>query len=210
MTERLRTIATALTDLDIPGVQRGVQQALAEGIGPATVLEEGLIAGMGVIGERFKAGEVFMPELLVAAKAMQSGMEVLKPLLVGAGHRTKGTVVMGTIQGDLHNIGKNLVAMMLEGAGFAIVDLGVDVAPEAFAAAVESHRPQVVGLSALLTSTMPQLQRTVERLAPYRSQLRIIVGGAPVTKAYAERIGADGYAPNAATAVDKVRELTGR
>jgi len=208
MGHTLHDIKTALIDLDIPGVEDGVRRALAEGIGPVAVLEEGLIAGMNGIGEQFKEGEIFMPELLVAAKAMQAGTAILKPLLTGAGHRSRGTVVIGTIQGDLHDIGKNLVAMMLEGAGFSIVDLGVDVSPEAFAAAVEDHRPQVVGLSCLLTSTMPQLPATLQRLAAYRPQLKIVIGGAPVTQAYAERIGADGYAPNAAAAVDRVRALT--
>jgi 5-methyltetrahydrofolate--homocysteine methyltransferase len=207
MVNTLDNIKAALIDLDIPQVASQVRQALAEGLNPETVLEEGLIAGMNVIGERFKEGELFMPEILVAAKAMHAGMEILKPLLAGAGHRAKGTVVIGTIQGDLHDIGKNLVAMMLEGAGFSVVDLGVDVSAEAFAAAVETHRPQVVGLSCLLTSTMPQLPATIQRLAPWRPQLRIVVGGAPVTQAYAEKIGADGYAPNAAAAVDKVRGL---
>jgi corrinoid protein of di/trimethylamine methyltransferase len=207
MANTLDNIKAALIDLDIPQVASRVRQALAEGLSPETVLEEGLIAGMNVIGERFNEGELFMPEILVAAKAMHAGMEILKPLLTGTGHRAKGTVVIGTIQGDLHDIGKNLVAMMLEGAGFSVVDLGVDVSAEAFAAAVETHRPQVVGLSCLLTSTMPQLPATIQRLASWRPQLKIVIGGAPVTQAYAEKIGADGYAPNAAAAVDKVRGL---
>ena len=203
----LDEIKTALINLDIPLVQSGVRRALGEGLGPATVLEEGLIAGMNVVGQRFKDGEVYMPEVMVAARTMHAGMQILKPLLTGAAHQAKGTVVIGTVKGDLHDIGKNLVIMMLEGGGFEVRDLGVDVPPEKFIEAVEGHNPQVVALSALLTSTMPQMQATVERLAPYRGKLRVIIGGAPITQQYADRIGADGYAADAASAVDRVKEL---
>ena len=203
----LDEIKTALVSLDIPQVQCKIRQALAESLGPATVLDEGLIAGMKIIGDRFKEGEIYMPEVMVAAKAMHAGMAILKPLLIGAAHQVKGTVVIGTVKGDLHDIGKNLVVMMLEGAGFEVIDLGVDVPPEKFITAIESHHPQVVALSALLTSTMPQLQATVRQLAPYRGKLHVIVGGAPITQQYADKIGADGYAPDAASAVDRVKEL---
>ncbi len=203
----LDEIKTALVNLDIPQVQRKIRQSLDENRSPATVLEEGLIAGMNIIGQRFKAGDIYMPEVMVAAKAMHAGMDIIKPLLIGAANQVKGTVVIGTIKGDLHDIGKNLVIMMLEGVGFEVIDLGVDVPPERFIEAIDTHRPQVVALSALLTSTMPQLQATVQQLAPYRRKLHVIIGGAPITQQYADKIGADGYAPDAASAVDKVREL---
>ncbi|MEW6334692.1 MAG: corrinoid protein [Thermodesulfobacteriota bacterium] len=201
-------IRTALISLDMAGVQRHIQQGLAEGLSPATLLEEGLIAGMNTIGTRFKEGELFMPEVLVAAKAMHTGLELLKPLLTGGDHSKRGTVVIGTVKGDLHDIGKNLVIMMLQGAGFTVIDLGVDVPPEQFIKAIETHHPQVVGLSALLTTTMPQLERTIQQLAPYRRSLHIVVGGAPITQRYADAVGADGYAPDGASAVDKIRQLT--
>lgn len=210
MVSTLDEIKTALINLDIPQVQCKIRQSLAEGLSPAAVLEEGLIAGMNIIGSRFKEGELFMPEVLVASKAMHTGLDILKPLLIGATNRAKGTVVIGTVKGDLHDIGKNLVIIMLEGAGFEVIDLGVDVPPETFITAVSTHNPQVVCLSSLLTSTMPQLQTTLQQLEPYRRKLHIVVGGAPVTQQYADRIGADGYAPDAASAVDKIRELVAR
>lgn len=203
----LDEIKDALISLDLTQVRSKIQQGLSEGLSPAAVLDEGLIAGMNVIGSRFKEGDLFMPEVLVAAKAMHQGLDILKPLLVGTENRAKGTVVIGTIKGDLHDIGKNLVIMMLEGAGFEVIDLGVDVPADEFIRAIETHRPQVVGLSSLLTSTMPQLQTTIQQLEPYRRTVRIVIGGAPVTQQYADRIGADGYAPDAASAVDKVRDL---
>jgi 5-methyltetrahydrofolate--homocysteine methyltransferase len=206
----LDEIKTALINLDIPQVQCNIRQSLAEGLSPAAILEEGLIAGMNIIGSRFKEGDIFMPEVLVAAKAMHIGLDILKPLLIGAENQVKGTVVIGTIKGDLHDIGKNLVLMMLEGAGYEVIDLGVDVPPEKFITAIQTHHPQVVGLSALLTSTMHQMQATVQQLDPYRRKLHIIIGGAPITQQYADKIGADGYAPDAASAVDKVRELMAR
>jgi 5-methyltetrahydrofolate--homocysteine methyltransferase len=203
----LDEIKTALISLDIPQVQCKILQGLGEGLSPTTVLEEGLIAGMNIIGHRFKEGDIYMPEVMVAAKAMHAGLDVLKPLLIGAANQAKGTVVIGTIKGDLHDIGKNLVIMMLEGAGFEVIDLGVDVPPEKFITAIETYHPQVVGLSALLTSTMPQLQATIQQLEPYRRELHLVIGGAPITQQYADKVGADGYAPDAASAVDKVREL---
>jgi 5-methyltetrahydrofolate--homocysteine methyltransferase len=200
-------IKAALINLDIPQVQCKIRQALGEDVSPTAVLEEGLIAGMNIVGHRFKEGDIYMPEVMVAAKAMHAGLDVLKPLLISAANRAKGTVVIGTIKGDLHDIGKNLVIMMLEGAGFEVIDLGVDVPPEKFITAIETYHPQVVGLSALLTSTMPQLQETIQQLEPYRRGLHLVIGGAPITQQYADKIGADGYAPDAASAVDKVREL---
>lgn len=190
-------------------VREGVTKALEDGIPPTTIINDGLIAAMNIVGVKFKNNEIYVPEVLVAARAMHAGMEVVKPLLAGDSLQEKGTMVIGTVKGDLHDIGKNLVIMMMEGAGFKVIDLGIDVPAEKFMQAVEEHKPQVVGLSALLTSTMMQMKKTVEALAPYRDRIKIIVGGAPVTQKFADEIGADGYAPDAASAVDKVKELLG-
>jgi 5-methyltetrahydrofolate--homocysteine methyltransferase len=171
-----------------------------------------LISGMDRVGRDFKAGELFVPEVLVAARAMHAGMAVLRPLLAETGVPRVGTYVIGTVQGDLHDIGKNLVRMMLEGAGFEVIDLGTDVAPERFVTAVKEHRPQIVGMSALLTTTMVRMRDTIEALeaAGLREAVKIMVGGAPLTAAYAEQIGADAYAPDAATAVEVARSLIRR
>lgn len=182
--------------------------AVAEGLDISTILNEGLIAGMNVIGLRFKNGDVYVPEVLMSARAMHMGLAVLKPLIVNAGIKEKGVVAIGTIKGDLHDIGKNLVIMMLEGAGYKVIDLGVDVPYEKFVQAIEEHHPQIIGISALLTTTMTKMQETVEKLQTYRGQVKIIIGGAPITAKFAQEIGADGYAADAASAVDKVAELT--
>ncbi|HEX7475018.1 MAG TPA: cobalamin-dependent protein [Dehalococcoidales bacterium] len=184
--------------------------AVAEGVDVSTILNEGLIAGMNVIGMRFKNGDVYVPEVLMSARAMHTGLAVVKQLIVNAGIREKGVVAIGTVKGDMHDIGKNLVIMMLEGAGYKVIDLGVDVPVEKFVQAIEEHHPQIIGLSALLTTTMTQMQETVEKLRAYRGQVKIIIGGAPVTAKFAQEIGADGYASDAASAVDMVAELTAR
>jgi len=209
MSEVLGKIATSLYNGDAPAVAGLVQQALDQGVAPADVLSGGLIAGMDQVGRDFKAGDLFVPEVLIAARAMHAGMGVLRPLLAESDVRSAGKYVIGTVQGDLHDIGKNLVKMMIEGAGFETIDLGTDVKPAGFVAAVREHRPQVLGMSALLTTTMPGMQATIEALeeAGLRDTVRIMVGGAPVTQAFAEKIGADAYAPDAASAVDKAREL---
>ena len=188
-----------------------VQQALDQGMTPAEILSGGLIAGMDEVGKDFKAGELFVPEVLIAARAMHAGMNVLRPLLAETGVPSAGKYVIGTVQGDLHDIGKNLVKMMLEGAGFETIDLGTDVKPADFVVAVQEHQPQLLGMSALLTTTMPGMKATIEALeeAGLREVVKIMVGGAPVTAAFAEQIGADGYAPDAATAVDIARSLMG-
>jgi len=167
---------------------------------PADILNGGLIAGMDEVGRDFKAGDLFVPEVLIAARAMQAGMNVLRPLLAESDVPSAGKCVIGTVQGDLHDIGKNLVRMMLEGAGFETVDLGIDVKPDAFVVAVQEHQPQFLGMSALLTTTMPGMKATIEALqeAGLRYKVKIMVGGAPVTAAFAEQIGADAYAPDAA------------
>jgi 5-methyltetrahydrofolate--homocysteine methyltransferase len=190
-------------------VEELVTQAINENIPPEEILNKGLIAGMEVVGEKFKANEFYIPEVLIAARAMHAGMKVLKPLLAKSNVKAKGRIVMGTVKGDLHDIGKNLVCMMLEGAGFEVIDLGVDVSPEKFVAAVRERAPQVVGLSALLTTTMVNMKTTIEvfKKEGVYDKIKVIVGGAPVTQSFADQIGAHGYAPDAASAVDKVKEL---
>ena len=184
------------------------EKAVAEGIDASTILNDSLIAGMNVIGVRFKNAEVYVPEVLMSARAMHTGLAVVKPLIVSAGIKEKAVVAIGTVKGDLHDIGKNLVIMMLEGAGYKVIDLGVDVPAEKFVKAVEEYNPQVIGLSALLTTTMTQMQETVRQLQTYRDKVKVIVGGAPVSEKFATEIGADGYAADAASAVDIVEELT--
>lgn len=188
-----------------------VQQALDAGRAPDSILNDAMIAAMAEVGRLFEEGEYFIPEMLVAARAMQAGLAVLKPRLAGSSLASSGTVVAGTVKGDLHDIGKNLVCMMLEGAAFRIIDLGADVAPEKFVAAVQEHGAQIVALSALLTTTMPYMRTTIKALeeAGLRGQVKVMVGGAPVTQSYADEIGADGYAPDASRAVAKAKELLG-
>ena len=183
--------------------------ALAEGMAPGSILKDGLIAGMNIIGERFKNNEVYIPEVLIAARAMKTAMEVLAPELVKAGVKPLAKAAVGTVQGDLHDIGKNLVVMMLKGAGFEVVDLGVDVSPQKFVDKVKETKVQVVGLSALLTTTMPSMEKTIQALKAAGIAVKTMIGGAPVTQAYADKIGADGYAPDAASAVDVAKKLVG-
>ena len=180
---------------------RLVRQHLDEGKDAADILDNGLIAAMDVVGAQFSAGELFIPEMLVSAEAMQDGLALLKPLLVAGSAGGKGTVVMGAVKGDLHDIGKNLVVLMLEGAGFNVVDLGTDVAPEDFIAAAKEHQADVIGMSALLVTTMPHMKTTVEQLHAAGLATKLIVGGAPLTQAYADEIAADGYASDAPGAV---------
>ncbi|NLC78020.1 MAG: cobalamin-binding protein [Clostridia bacterium] len=198
----LASLADSVVAGEIEKVQQQVQELLDEGVKPLDIINEGLIAGMNIVGPRFKAGEMFVPEVLVAAKAMAMGVEIVRPLISDKELFSNGKVVLGTVKGDLHDIGKNLVGMMMESSGLEVIDLGVDVAPEKFVAAVKEHRPDILALSALLTTTMPKLQDTIEAVAAadLREQVKIIVGGAPVTAEYAETIGADGYAPDAASA----------
>jgi len=186
-----------------------VRQGLDQEVSPAELLNGGLIAGMDEVGKDFKAGDLFVPEVLIAARAMRAGMSILRPLLAEGDVPSAGKYIVGTVQGDLHDIGKNLVKMMLEGAGFETIDLGTDVSPDEFVAAVREHQPQIVGMSALLTTTMPGMKATIEGLeeAGLRDTVKIMVGGAPLTAAFAEQIGADAYAPDAATAVDVARDL---
>ena len=211
MSDILQQIASSLYDGDDQAVAELVQAALDQGMAPGGILQGGLIAGMDEVGRDFKAGELFVPEVLVAARAMHAGMHVLRPLLAESDAASAGKLVIGTVKGDLHDIGKNLVRMMLEGAGFETVDLGTDVDPQGFVAAVRQHRPQLVGMSALLTTTMVQMKTTIEALeeAGLRESVKIMVGGAPLTDGFAKQIGADAYAPDAASAVDIARKLVG-
>ena len=181
--------------------------ALSEGMDPESVLTEGLIAGMNVIGAAFKKNEVYVPEVLIAARAMKTAMEILEPKLVEAGVEPAGTIVVGTVKGDLHDIGKNLVAMMLKGAGYNVVDLGTDVTPEKFLESARDSKADVVGLSALLTTTMPMMEQTVKAFADGGCDIPVMIGGAPVTQDYADKIGAKGYAADAASAVDVAKSL---
>jgi 5-methyltetrahydrofolate--homocysteine methyltransferase len=209
MADTLQTIAQNLYDGEDEQVARLVKRALDDGLAPGEILQGGLIAGMDEVGRDFKAGDLFVPEVLVAARAMHAGMAVLRPLLAEGETYGTGKYLIGTVKGDLHDIGKNLVRMMLEGAGFEMIDLGTDVEPQAFVDAVREHQPGLVGMSALLTTTMVQMRSTVEALeeSGLRDSVKIMVGGAPVTSAFAYEIGADAYAPDAASAVDVARAL---
>jgi 5-methyltetrahydrofolate--homocysteine methyltransferase len=198
----------------INGKRKDAQALTAElleaGTAPETLLEEALIPAMNEVGERFKKNEVFVPEMLVSARAMKEAMKLLEPKLVEAGVKPKYTAIIGTVEGDLHDIGKNLVATMWKGAGFEVVDLGVNVSPQAFVDAVAEHKPDIVGLSALLTTTMPAMKDTVAAIrGAGHDAVKILIGGAPITQAYADEIGADGYAADAASAVDIARQLVG-
>jgi 5-methyltetrahydrofolate--homocysteine methyltransferase len=190
-------------------VKKLTQDMLEEGESPEVILNQGLIPAMEQIGARFKKGDIYIPEVLIAARAMHAGMAILKPILSKSNSPMAGKIVIGTVKGDLHDIGKNLVIMMLEGGGFEVVDLGVDVPVEKFLRAVNEHHPQVVAMSALLTTTVMEMKNTIQAIewAGLRNQVKTIVGGASVTEKFARDIGADGYAPDAASAVDKVKEL---
>lgn len=208
MEEKLRSIYDAILEGDMESVAVGVQASLDSGVAPSEILNKALISAMDNVGHLFEDGEYFVPEMLVAARAMKAGLEVLKPQLVDSGVEPVGKVVVGTVKGDLHDIGKNLVAMMLEGAGFEIIDLGTDVTPEQFVAAVQGG-VDVVGLSALLTTTMPAMDHTIRAIeeAGLRDQVKIMIGGAPVTAEYAKQIGADGYAVDASQAAALAKKL---
>jgi 5-methyltetrahydrofolate--homocysteine methyltransferase len=201
----------ALADAVIKGDQKKAVEitkaALEEGAAPKSVLDDGLIAGMDVVGARFKKNEIYIPEVLIAARAMKMAMEILEPELVKAGVEPVGKLLIGTVQGDLHDIGKNLVAMMLKGAGFEVIDLGVDVGPEKFVEQIKASNAQLIGMSALLTTTMPGMERTIKALKEAGVSAKVMIGGAPVTQDYADKIGADGFAPDAASAVDMAKSL---
>jgi 5-methyltetrahydrofolate--homocysteine methyltransferase len=203
----LKTLADAIINGDQNAAVEITKAALEEGTSAESVLDDGLIAGMDVIGARFKKNEVYIPEVLIAARAMKMAMEILEPELVKAGVKPRGKLLIGTVQGDLHDIGKNLVAMMLKGAGFEVVDLGVDIGPEKFVEQAKATGVQLIGMSALLTTTMPSMEKTLNALKEAGVSAKVMIGGAPVTQGYADKIGADGYSPDAASAVDMAKNL---
>lgn len=203
----LKALADAVINGDQNTALEITKAALAEGTAAKDVLDNGLIAGMDIVGARFKKNEVYIPEVLISARAMKMAMEVLEPELVKAGVEPVGKLLIGTVQGDLHDIGKNLVAMMLKGAGFEVIDLGVDVEPEKFIEQVKAANAQLIGMSALLTTTMPGMEKTIKAVKDAGIGVKVMIGGAPVTQDYADRIGADGYAPDAASAVDIAKSL---
>lgn len=210
-----RAIADAVKAGRAKIVKQLVNEAIAEGQNAETLLNEGLIVGMNELGEMFKNNEVYVPEVLVAARAMKAGTEILKPLLAEENVQSRGIVAIGTVKGDLHDIGKNLVGMMLEGRGFTVLDLGVDVTPEMYIDAIENKGAQIIGISALLTTTMANIGSTIEEIgkAGLRDKVRVMIGGAPVTQSFADEVGADGYSADAASAADLavrlIEELAG-
>jgi 5-methyltetrahydrofolate--homocysteine methyltransferase len=205
----LETIYDAILNGDAKKAAAEVAAALEAKVPPEDILHKACIPAMGEVGRLFEEGERFVPEMLISARAMQAGMNLLQPYLAEANVKSAGKVLMGTVAGDLHDIGKNLVGMMLKGAGFEVVDLGSDVSPQKFVEAVKSHQPQAIGLSALLTTTMPSMKRTIDALteAGLRGQVKVLIGGAPITQDFADEIGADGYAPDASSAARKAKEL---
>jgi len=205
----MQAISEALQRGQADRVKELVSAAINEGVPVKNILEDGLIAGMSVVGEKFKRNEVYVPEVLIAARAMNQGMSLLEPLLVKAGVEPKGAIAIGTVRGDLHDIGKNLVAMMLKGGGYKIVDLGIDVEPSKFVEAAKRENCQIIGLSALLTTTMPRMEDVIKAVREAGLKVKVMIGGAPVTQNYADEIGADGYAPDAASAVDLANRLLG-
>jgi 5-methyltetrahydrofolate--homocysteine methyltransferase len=209
MSEILSKLSSAIIEGDLDSMKGLTDQALGEGYSAKEVLDKGLMPGMDHVGVEFRAGNMFVPEVLRSARAMQASMDTLKPLLAESGEDRTGRVLIGTVKGDLHDIGKNLVGMMCEGAGFEVRDLGKDVEPEQFVEAVKEYEPDVVGMSALLTTTMRAMESTIKALeeAGVRDQIKIMVGGAPVTQDFADQIGADGYASNAASAADMARKF---
>jgi 5-methyltetrahydrofolate--homocysteine methyltransferase len=202
----------AISEGKMEDVKKLTQEALDAGEKAEAILKDGLLPAMEQIGIKFKNNEIYIPEVLIAARAMHAGMAILKPILSKSAATRSVKVIVGTVKGDLHDIGKNLVVMMLEGGGFDVVDLGIDVSPDKFVEAIKKHQPQVVGMSALLTTTMREMKGTMEAIqeAGLRKQVKTIIGGAPVTERFAKEIGADGYAPDAASAVDLARSLVAK
>ncbi len=209
MSDILEQVSTAVIEGDLDEIVDLTEDALDEELGAEEILNKGLMAGMDHVGVEFKAGNMFVPEVLRSARAMQMSMEILNPLLAESGVQMLGKVLLGTVKGDLHDIGKNLVVMMCEGAGFVVKDLGKDIAPEGFLEAVKEYDPDVLGMSALLTTTMRSMESTIKALeeAGVRDKVKVMIGGAPVTQAFADQIGADGYASNAASAADLAKQL---
>jgi 5-methyltetrahydrofolate--homocysteine methyltransferase len=211
MSDILTNLSQAIIEGDIGEMPGLTNRALEEGLKAETILNDGLMVGMNHVGVEFKAGNMFVPEVLRSAKSMQASMDILRPLLADSGSEAVGKVLLGTVKGDLHDIGKNLVAMMCEGAGFDVKDLGKDVSPEGFVEAVKEFQPDVVGMSALLTTTMRVMEHTIKALeeAGLRDKVKVMIGGAPVTQSFSDQIKADGYAANAASAADLAKQFVG-
>lgn len=209
MSDTLQQIKDAVITRQRNEVQGLVEAAIEGGIDPKSIIDDGLIAAMDVVGQQFSDSDIFVPEMLVSALTMQLGLEKVKPLLKSEAAEPKGTIIMGTVKGDIHDIGKNIVLMMLEGAGFEVVDLGVDLTVEKLVERIEAIGPDLLGLSALLTTTMPEMERVIQELKTkgFRDKLKVMVGGAPVSESFAEKIGADGYGADAAAAVQLARRL---
>jgi len=209
MSEILQQISKAIIEGNLDDITGLTQSALEDGLNAQEILDHGLMAGMDYVGKEFKAGNMFVPEVLRSAKTMQGAMNILKPLLAEAGSKMVGKVLLGTVKGDLHDIGKNLVGMMCEGAGFEVKDIGKDLSPDAFVQAVKKYEPDVIGMSALLTTTMRVMEHTIKALeeAGLRDKVKVMIGGAPVTQEYANQIGADGFAADAPSATRIAREL---
>ena len=200
----LKDVSQCVLDGELDEVKALVQQLVDAGIDPITIINDGLIAGMNIVAPLFKSGEMFVPEVMESADTMNEGMKLLKPLITDGDIPSKGKIIIGTVNGDLHDIGKNLLVMMVESRGYTVVDLGVDIKEEDFVAAVKKHKPDIVGMSSLLTTTMMKMQSTIKQLVKdgVRDQVKVIIGGAPITQEFADDIGADGYAEDASTAVE--------
>ena len=209
--KELQDLAQSVEQGQVQKVSGLTQQLLDSGVSPKIILNDGLIAGMTVVGEKMRSGEMYLPEVLQSASAMHGSLKILKPHLVREGTQSRGKIMVGTVKGDMHDIGKNLVSIMLQGAGFDIVDLGLNVPPQKFVEAITAHQPAILGLSAMLTTTMLNMKTTIEAInaAGLRSNVKVIIGGAPVSQKFADEIGADGYARDAVLAVDKVKQLLG-
>jgi 5-methyltetrahydrofolate--homocysteine methyltransferase len=209
MSSTFEKLSATVLEGDMDSAPGLVQKALDEGSSPQEILDKGLVVGMAEVGVRFKRGDMYVPEVLMSADAMHAGLEILRPHLASSGAKMVGTIVLGTVKGDLHDIGKNLVGMMCEGSGFEVINLGFNVAPEQFVDAIKEHQPDIVGMSALLTTTMRAMGHTIRAIeeAGLRDQVKIMVGGAPVDEEFAKRIGADGYGSNAPSAADTANEL---
>jgi len=209
MDEQLRELSQALMVGQAPRVKELVRECLDRDIAPDVILDKGLVAAMAVIGEKFKNDEIFMPEVMVSARAMNAGLEVLDPVLTAKNVRPKGKILLSTVHGDLHDVGKNIVSIMFRGAGYKVIDLGIDVPHEKLVQGIREHEPDVVAMSALLTLTLPSMKSAIQAIgeAGLREKVIVMVGGAPVTESFAEEIGADGWAPDAASAVEKANEL---
>jgi len=204
-------VKTLVIEGNLEEAPKATWKAWEAGIDPQRIIDQGLIAAMEVVGDRFANGDLYIPEMMLSAKAMQASLEVLRPIIVERGIKAKARVVFGTVQGDVHDIGKNLVIMMMQGAGFEVIDLGVDVAPEVFYQAIQTHQPDLCCLSALLTTTQGVMGKTIQLLQEklVRRAVKIMVGGAPLTETFSKAIGADGYAPDAGSAVERAKELLG-